>query len=144
MSRNDNRTGLDENHVPQDTDITAPVAASAPSEEPRLNWAMPTEIVELPSRGRFYGPDHPLHGKTNIEIRYMTAKEEDIITSQALIREGVAVDRMIQSLVVDRSIDVNKLLLGDKNALIVASRITGYGAEYRDMPSLRRNKPAHF
>ena len=102
----------------QDTDITAPVAASTPPEETRLNWAMPTEIVELPSRGRFYGPDHPLHGQTNVEIRYMTAKEEDIITSQALIREGVAVDRMIQSLVVDRSIDVNTLLLGDKNALL--------------------------
>jgi len=130
MSRNESRTGLENTHVPQDTDITAPVAASVPTEEPRLNWAMPTEIVELPSRGRFYGPDHPLHGKTSLEIRYMTAKEEDIITSQALIREGVAVDRMIQSLLVDRTVDVNTLLLGDKNALIVASRITGYGPEY--------------
>ena len=60
----------------------------------------------------------------------MTAKEEDILTSQTLIKEGVAVDRMLQSLVIDKNIDINSLLLGDKNALIVASRITGYGPEY--------------
>ena len=134
MSRNEGRTtGLPEEHVVEHGDPPAPAIAqqAPPTEEaPTFNWTNPTEVVSLPSGGKFYGPDHPLHGKNTIEIKYMTAKEEDILTSQALIREGVAVDRMLQNLLVDKRLDVNSLLLGDKNALIVASRVTGYGPEY--------------
>nr|MCS5595287.1 hypothetical protein [Porticoccaceae bacterium] len=61
---------------------------------------------------------------------FMTAKEEDILTSRALLKEGVALDRMLQNLVVDNSVRVDTLLIGDKNALLVAARRTGYGAEY--------------
>ena len=86
----------------------------------QLNFASPTEFVELPSRGRFYPPSHPLHNKETVEIKFMTAKEEDILTSKALIKKGIAVDRMLQSLIVDKSIKVEDLLVGDKNALVVA------------------------
>lgn len=95
-----------------------------------LNFTSPTEIVELPSKGKFYPKNHPLHGKEDLEIKFMTAKEEDILTSKALIKKGVAVDRMLQNLILDKSVKVEDLLVGDKNALIVAARISGYGEEY--------------
>ncbi len=95
-----------------------------------LNFAVPTDIVLLPSGGKLYPPDHPLHGKDTIEIRHMTAKEEDILSSQSLIKRGQAVDRMLQNIIVDTRIDVNTLLVGDKNALMYAARISGYGAAY--------------
>ena len=94
-----------------------------------LNFATPTEIVELPSRGIFYGPGHPLHGKETVEIKFMTAKEEDILTSPALLRKGQALERLMQSILVE---DVNPLdlLIADRNAILMAARVTGYGAEY--------------
>ena len=95
-----------------------------------LSFLSPTHIVELPSKGKFYSVGHPLHNKESIEIRFMTAKEEDILTSKALLKKGVALDRMIESLLVDKSINIDDLFLGDKNAIIVAARVTGYGAEY--------------
>ena len=130
MSRNENRTGgmVEETYSPQDTETPIPMAAGSP--EPAFHWATPTEMVELPSGGKFYPEGHPLHQVSTVEIRYMTAKEEDILTSQSLIKSGLAVDRMLENLIVDKRIMLNTLLLGDKNALIVASRVTGYGPEY--------------
>jgi len=95
-----------------------------------FSFATPTEIVDLPSRGRYYPDDHPLYGVDSIEIRYMTAKDEDILTSQSLLRKGVAIERMLQNIVVNKEINVDDLLVGDKNALIVAARVTGYGPKY--------------
>lgn len=95
-----------------------------------LSFAVPTEMVELPSKGLLYPLGHPLHGRETLEIKFMTAKEEDILTSKALIKKGVAIDRMLQNLIVDKSVKVEDLLLGDKNALTVAARISGYGQEY--------------
>jgi len=95
-----------------------------------LSFLSPTEFVELPSKGKFYPKEHPLHGKDSIEIKFMTAKEEDILTSKSLLKKGIAVDRMLESVIVDKSIKLDDLLIGDKNALIVAARITGYGSEY--------------
>ena len=95
-----------------------------------MSYLVPTEFVTLPSEGKFYPTEHPLHGEQTIEIRYMTAKDEDILTSRALLKEGVAIDRLLQNIVVDKNINVNSLLVGDKNALIVAARITGYGSAY--------------
>lgn len=96
-----------------------------------LNFVTPTQIVELPSRGTLYPEGHPLRGKETIEIKFMTAKEEDILTSRSLIKKGVAVDRMLESLIVDKNIKINQLLLGDKNALVVEARISGYGSSYK-------------
>jgi hypothetical protein len=97
---------------------------------PSLEYAVPTEFIDLPSKGAFYPKDHPLHECDQIEIKYMTSKEEDILTSKSLLRKGIAVDRLLQSIVVNKKIDIDSLLIGDKNALVIAARITGYGADY--------------
>jgi hypothetical protein len=106
-----------------------PVQQSQQAEQP-LQFITPTEFVELPSRGVFYPEGHSLHGAETIEIRHMTAKDEDILTSTALLRKGLAIDRLLQNVIVDRSIKVADLLVGDKNAIILAARISGYGADY--------------
>jgi hypothetical protein len=95
-----------------------------------LRFANPTEWVELPSKGKYYPPEHPFHDKEQIEIRYMTAREEDILSSRSLLKKGIAIDRLIKSLCVD-NFPVNSLLTGDKNAIMVAGRVTGYGPEYK-------------
>ena len=89
----------------------------------------PTEIINLPSKGAVYSKDSPL-SKGEIEIKYMTAREEDILTSQNLIRKGLVIDKLLESLVVDPSINLDEILIGDKNALMVASRVLAYGKEY--------------
>ena len=129
MNRNDGRTGLPETFM-TDGETTPPIAHGDPNPPPGFSWATPTEFVKLPSGGQFYPEGHPLHGKDTVEIRYMTAKEEDILTSQALIKQGVVIDRLLQSVVIDKSLNINSLLIGDKNALLVATRITGYGEDY--------------
>jgi len=89
----------------------------------------PTEVVDLPSKGYYYSEDNPL-SSGQIEIKYMTAKEEDILTSQNLIQKGIVLDKLLESLVVDKKIDLNSMLIGDKNALFIASRVLAYGKEY--------------
>ena len=96
-----------------------------------LDFVLPTEFVDLPTKGRFYPEEHPLHGKESIEIRYMTAKDTDILTSKSLLKKGVAVDRMLQNIIVDKSIKVDDLYSGDKNAILIAARINGFGPEYK-------------
>ena len=93
-------------------------------------YKFPTEIVDLPSKGHFYVQGHPL-SSGKVEIKYMTAKEEDILTSQNLIQKGVVIEKLLQSLIVDKSIKVEDLLIGDKNAIMVAARVLGYGKNYQ-------------
>ena len=88
----------------------------------------PTEIVELPSKGKLYPEGHPLK-KGTIEMKYMTAKEEDILTNQSFIKNGVVLDKLFRSLIVTPC-EYNDLLLCDKNAIMVAARILGYGKDY--------------
>ena len=89
----------------------------------------PSEMIDLPSEGRLYPKEHPCSdGK--IEIKYMTAKEEDILTSQNLISKGVVIDRLLDSLILTQGVKIDDLLLGDKNAIMVAARILAYGPEY--------------
>lgn len=88
----------------------------------------PTEIVPLPSRGLLYPADHPLASGT-IEMKYMTAKEEDILTSQNLIKQGVVLDKLFESLIIT-PIRYDDLYIGDKNAIMVAARVLGYGKDY--------------
>ncbi len=95
----------------------------------QLKADIPTEEIELPSQGRYYPEGHPLStGK--IVLRYPTAKEEDILTSRNLIQKGTVIDKFLQSLVVDKSINLDEMILGDKNALVIASRIMAYGKDY--------------
>ena len=89
----------------------------------------PTEIVDLPSRGLLYSEDSPLSSGT-VEMKYMTAKEEDILTNQNYLQKGTVIDKLLQALIVDKKINYNDLLIGDKNALLVAARILGYGKDY--------------
>jgi len=93
------------------------------------DYKFPTEMVDLPSKGYFYFEGHPL-SSGKVEIKYMTAKEEDILTSQNLIQQGTVIDKLLESLVVDKSIKLDDMLVGDKNAIMVASRILGYGKDY--------------
>jgi len=95
-----------------------------------LDFTRPTEFVQLPTEGKFYPEGHPLHLVTEVEITYMSAREEDILTSRALITKGVVLDKLIQSVLVDKTVDITTLYPGDKNAILVATRATGYGPEY--------------
>ena len=88
----------------------------------------PAEEVTLPSKGILYPEDSPLRSGI-IEMKYMTAKEEDILTNQNLIANGTVLDKLLQSLILTK-FDYNNLLVGDKNAIMVAARILGYGADY--------------
>jgi len=123
LSRN-NQSRL---QAPQPAFSVDPVSAMP---QTHISISVPSEFVELPSRGMFYPPSHPLHRKTSIEIKHMTAKEEDILTSEALIKKGLVLDRLIQSVILDKNIDPSSLLVCDRNAILIAIRITGYGPEY--------------
>jgi hypothetical protein len=91
-------------------------------------FKFPTEIVELPSKGLVY-PEGSLLAEGKIEMKYMTAKEEDILTNQAYIKQGTVLDKLLQSLIVSK-INYDDLIVGDKNALFIAARILGYGKDY--------------
>ena len=109
----------------------------------------PTEVVDLPSKGLLYPKDSPL-SSGKVEVKYMTAREEDILTSANLIKQGVVVEKLLESLIVDKSIKVDDLLIGDKNAVLIAARILAYGKEYEiefsgqkmvvDLTQLKDNK----
>jgi len=92
-------------------------------------YDFPTETVELPSKGLVYSKDNPL-SSGEIEMKYMTAKEEDILSNQNYIEKGTVIDKLLESLIVSK-IDYKDLITGDKNALVIAARILGYGKEYK-------------
>jgi hypothetical protein len=108
----------------------AAAQSSASSTPAPLDFAVPTEIVDLPSKGGFYPKDHPLFGKKTVEIRFMTAKDEDILTSPSLLQRGLALDRLISSVLLDKNIDPMSLLACDRNAILIAIRVTGFGQDY--------------
>ena len=91
-------------------------------------FKFPTETVDLPSKGLIYPKDSPL-SSGKIEMKYMTAKEEDILTNQNYITKGIVLDKLIESLIVSK-IDYKDIIVGDKNALLIASRVLGYGKDY--------------
>ena len=128
MSRNRSRTGVD-----TPTKHAEPPVNQLVGEETAqpFSFVVPTEFVELPSEGKLYPPGHPLHNVGEIEIKQMTAKEEDILTSKSLLKKGVAIERLIRSVIVDKTIDPGTLLIGDRNALLVACRVSGYGHVYK-------------
>ena len=99
MSRNKDRLGGSQH---QDT--------QPPAQTGGFSFVVPTEFVELPSQGRFYPQGHPLHGQDSIEIRQMTAKEEDMLTSRSLLKKGVALERVIASLITDKKINPDILM----------------------------------
>ena len=113
-------------------------------------FKIPTETVELPSKGLLYPEDSEL-SKGEVEMKYMTAREEDILTNQSYIKNGTVLDKLMKSLIVSK-INYDELLIGDKNAIMVAARVLGYGKDYTfdylgethtvDLSTLE-NKPLH-
>ena len=120
MGRNSDRLGMD----------NKPEHAEAPPIFNPLSFVAPTEVVDLPSKGEGYPDDHPLKGKDHIEIRYMTAKDEDILSNQSLIKKGIALERLFENIIVDAKIDPLSLLVCDRNAILIQARATAYGADY--------------
>jgi predicted RNA-binding Zn-ribbon protein involved in translation (DUF1610 family) len=124
------RNNLDRVGTPKMQDTGPPPQMTMTPGADALNFVIPTEFVELPSKGMFYPEGHPLHNKEEVEIKFMTAKEEDLLTSRPLLRKGLAIDRVLQSIIVDKRVHIDDLFIGDKNAMIVAARISAYGSEY--------------
>ena len=91
-------------------------------------FKIPTETIELPSKGLLY-PEGSELAKGTVEMKYMTAREEDILTNQSYIQNGTVLDKLMKSLIVSK-INYDELLVGDKNAIMVAARILGYGKDY--------------
>ncbi len=91
-------------------------------------FKFPTETVELPSKGLVYPKDNPL-SEGKIEMKYMTAKEEDILTNQNYIKQGIVIDKLLKSLIISK-VNYDDMIVGDKNAMLVSSRILGYGKDY--------------
>jgi hypothetical protein len=124
--------------MPKKTDISSPYQQDPISQIPRgslvqdtFGWTVPVEQVPLPSGGTIYPVSSPLHGRDVLQIKAMTAQEEDILLSRALIKEGTVLTHLIKSCLIDKSIDPSEMLTGDRNALLVSIRITGYGSDYR-------------
>ena len=91
-------------------------------------FKFPTEEIEIPSKGLVYPEDNPL-SSGKVEIKYMTAKEEDILTNQAYIQKGTVLDKLLESVIVSK-VNIDDIVIGDKNALLIATRILGYGGNY--------------
>ncbi len=133
------------NQVFSSAEQTPPQATTTPNRPPNVQPGMPTrnvmeedfgytvpiEAVPLPSRGVIYPTDTSVHGTETLQLRAMTAREEDILTSRALIKKGTVITHLLKSCIVDRTVDVDSLITGDRNALMTALRITGYGATYK-------------
>ena len=102
---------------------------SAPHYSAPKQYPFPTEVISLPSKGLCYPESHPL-SKGEITIKLMTAKEEDILTSTNLIKKGIHLDKLLESVVVEPGVNVNDILVGDKNAILITSRVLAFGPEY--------------
>jgi len=108
------------------------MAAQKGSEYDQIaGFAVPCDFVMLPSKGRIYPPESPLHNLEELEVRHLTAADEDILTSRSLLRSGTALDTLLDNVIVNKSIKSEELISGDKNAIMTFLRITGYGPEYK-------------
>ena len=110
--------------------ITRPQSFQSPPPQPqKQEVTYPTEVIELPSEGHFYPIGHPL-SSGKIELKMMTAKEEDILMSQNLIKKGIVLDKLLENLIVDKNIKLDDILLADKNAILISARRLAYGDGY--------------
>jgi len=146
MRKNEDRMGAEFN---QEAPIEQMVNTTTQTEQSRqqMSFVVPTELIDLPSEGLVYPEGHPLHNVKSIEIRHMTAKEEDTLTSRSLLKKGTAIDKMLNDIIMDKNIKVDNMIIGDKNALVVAARITGYGADYQtkvSCPSCNKTQEFEF
>jgi len=93
-------------------------------------FVVPRDFVMLPSKGVIYPIDSPLHGLEEIEVRHLTAQDEDVLTSRSLLRSGKALDAVLNNVILNKAVKADKMISGDKNAILTFLRITGYGPEY--------------
>jgi len=107
--------------------ITKPSSAASPTTKQETKY--PTEMVDLPSKGYFYPEGHPL-SSGQIELKMMTAKEEDILTSANLLKKGIVLDKLLEALIVDKSVNINEMLLVDKDGIYISIRRLAYGDNY--------------
>jgi len=96
-------------------------------------YEVPTDFVKLPSEGKFYPEKHPLYNVDEVEVSFMTTKQEDILVSPTLNKKGIALDRLVESIVVSHNVNAETLLEGDKNAIIVNARKNAYGDVYQSV-----------
>lgn len=133
---------LDTNYPEKDQPQVAEQPVTENQQQETVGYKVPTELIDLPSKGLLYPKSSPLHSG-HIEIKYMTAREEDILTTESYIRKGVVLDKFLQSLIVTPNINLDDMLIGDIDALTLASRIYGYGNEYEvlvETPSGKKQK----
>lgn len=116
---------------PTGVDPRMPMQSAADKVKAEFGLDIPLETVPLPSSGKVYSQNSSLYNAETVDIRPMTAREEDILTSRALLKKGTVITELIRSCLADRTINPHDLLGGDRNALMVAIRITGYGPEYK-------------
>lgn len=115
-----------------DDNLMVPISrqsAGSSQSQPKKETTYPTELIDLPSQGYFYPNEHPL-SDGHIEMKLMTAKEEDILMNQNLIKKGVVLDTLLEALIINKNVKLNDLLLCDKNALYIAARRLAYGDSY--------------
>ena len=122
-------SSLDTPVRPDQIDNRGPIQVSNVMKDD-FGFEIPVESVPLPSRGVIYSEEGSLFGKDTIDIKPMTAKEEDILTSRAYIKSGTVLTKLLSSCILDKSINPDTLISGDRNALLVSLRITGYGSDY--------------
>jgi len=111
-----------------------------------FNWEVPVELVPVPSEGKVYPKETGLFGVQGLEIKAMTAREEDILASRALIKKGTVVSELVKACLINKNVDVGNLLVGDRDSLMVSIRITGYGTSYASTvtcPSCGMNHKDH-
>jgi hypothetical protein len=139
--------------MPRKSDVTAsPTEAFSQIQKTNpvqddFGWTIPVENVPLPSLGKIYSTNTPLSGRETVQIKAMTAQEEDILLSRALLKDGTVLTHLINSCLIDKSINARDLVAGDRNALLISIRITGYGTEYKaevGCPSCNTKQSASF
>ena len=131
-STRNNQERLDAQNVEASNQQLPPENENNETNAPQgLNFSVPTEFVDLPSNGVGYPEGHPLYEKDTIEIRFMTAKDEDILSSRTLLKKGLAVERFLDNILVDKNLKAADILVGDRNAILIAARISGYGSDYQ-------------
>lgn len=127
MSRNRQRTKVRQ----QDNTPHQPPQPQIPPQQDAnpfgLSFVVPTEFVKLPSKGRFYHEDSPLNGVTELEVKAVTAAEEDILVNEDYIQQGIVFDRLLDSILVTSNVRSSDLIDCDKMAVLLSARKTGYG-----------------
>ena len=137
MKRNNIPGALDDLGDAQDTTVSAPQSTTEAEtqdlltgKDSILSFPTATQLVVLPSHGVFYPEGHALHDTDSIEIKMMTAKEEDILLNSSYIKNGTVLDKLLSSLIVDKTLSLDSVLATDRDALLIAARVSAYGEKY--------------